>query len=210
MNWGLHWQSWCDFKFELLDLNTPKLIEAGVIDRSLGNHPVFEIQYLGVTETLSGMCSASFQNARNAFRGDDGKENILHVTEKLKVSVWFQVWKQQNSESEWFQEWEHLNCLCCSKSQQASFKKLVVSSVSFQCSYLKFCYIVKWAEMSSPSAVPQLSWCNIQNRHVGLEEIERKSSSAHGRALCCRWGFFLAMLYVLLRSSGTWQTSPVC
>lgn len=43
VNWGLHWQSWWDFKFALLDLNTPKLIEAGVIDRSLGNHPGFEI-----------------------------------------------------------------------------------------------------------------------------------------------------------------------
>lgn len=51
--------------------------------------------------------------------------------------------------------------------------------------------------MSSPSAALQLSWCNIQKRHLGLGENERNSGvflSLHGRALFCRLGVLLRHL----------------
>lgn len=96
--------------FTLLDLNPPKIIDAGVIDTGLGNNPVLENLVAWYNRNFArDMQGASFQYAIYAFGVANRKKKVFcRLVTKLKVSE-FQVWK-------------HLNCLCCSKSQQASFK----------------------------------------------------------------------------------------
>lgn len=73
--------------FTLLDLNPPKVIDAGVIHTGLGNHPVLENLVAWYNGNFSrDMQSASFQYSVYAFGVANRKEKVFcRLTAKLRV-----------------------------------------------------------------------------------------------------------------------------